>query len=311
VAQTRLRSSFIYLANAVNDLRGNWGAIALILAPLVLASSLCLLPEALNLQARVANTLSGAKSVEFHPVAGSAALKPVQEPYRPEVSAPPDRYPQWLTATLHYVAVFITLIVVNVVTLCLLGLLREDGGSRGALSEAIETYRRAIRLTPAFLWVAVMQFVPAYIGLRLFVIPGVLVFLWLYFAEFALVFDGRRGFLAITRSYELIRGRFFKVATRILVFLAVWWGYNSWTAGIFLVTSWLMGPVAVHAGFIWSTIFVLDILWVSVAYATAVFFLAAGARLYQDLAAQAIESAVAASQAAALQDTGPLGGVRV
>ena len=50
MAQARLRSSFIYLANAVNDLRGNWIIIGIVLAPLVLASALCLLPDALNLQ---------------------------------------------------------------------------------------------------------------------------------------------------------------------------------------------------------------------------------------------------------------------
>ena len=41
MAQARLRSSFIYLANAVNDLRGNWIIVAVVLAPLVLASALC------------------------------------------------------------------------------------------------------------------------------------------------------------------------------------------------------------------------------------------------------------------------------
>src|SRR5207244_8947874 len=49
MAQARLRSSFIYLANAVNDLRGNWAIVAVVLAPLALASALCLLPDALNL----------------------------------------------------------------------------------------------------------------------------------------------------------------------------------------------------------------------------------------------------------------------
>ena len=44
------KASFIYLANAVNDLRGNWMIVALVLAPLVLISALCLLPDALNLQ---------------------------------------------------------------------------------------------------------------------------------------------------------------------------------------------------------------------------------------------------------------------
>ncbi len=308
VAQTRLRSSFIYLANAVNDLRGNWATLALVLAPLVLASSLCVLPEALNLQARFANTLSGAKSVEFHPLAGSP-LRLVQEPYHPDVSAPPDPYPHWLTTTLHVVAGVITMVAVNLAVLCLLALLRDEGRqARNALSETIETYRLAIQIAPAFLWVMVLQFVPMLIGLKLFLIPGALVFLWLYFAQFALIFEGRRGFLAITRSYELMRGRFFKVAIRIVVFVALLSGYNAWTIVCMVVASRFLGPVAVYTGFVWGTIFALDVLSVAVAYATAAFFLAAGARLHQDLVAT-MESAVAASEAASLQDTASLGGV--
>ena len=56
VPQQRLKSSFIYLANAVGDLRGNWSVLAIALAPMVLAAALCLLPDALNLQYRLATT---------------------------------------------------------------------------------------------------------------------------------------------------------------------------------------------------------------------------------------------------------------
>ena len=50
MAETRIKSSFIYLANAVRDLTGNWRVFALVLAPAALLASLCLLPDALNLQ---------------------------------------------------------------------------------------------------------------------------------------------------------------------------------------------------------------------------------------------------------------------
>ena len=48
VTPVRLKSSFIYLANAVNDLRGNWSVLAVVLAPMLLLAALCLLPDALK-----------------------------------------------------------------------------------------------------------------------------------------------------------------------------------------------------------------------------------------------------------------------
>ena len=91
VAQTRLKSSFIYLANAVNDLRGNWSVLALISAPLALAAALCLLPDALNLQHRVVQTFeaAGGQSVSFIP----AQVHP-ETPPSPDTS-PPPLYPVW------------------------------------------------------------------------------------------------------------------------------------------------------------------------------------------------------------------------
>lgn len=308
VAQTRLRSSFIYLANAVNDLRGNWGALALILAPLVLVSSLCLLPDALNLQARVARAFtsftSGVHNVENR--VHSVGTRPVQEPYHPGgETRPPDLYPAWMTRVLHLVFALLTL-VVDLVVLCALARIETGTRARDTLSETIEVYRRAVALLPAFFWIAILQALAMLVGLALLVVPAALAFVWVYFAQYSLVFDGKHSWHALLHSRDLMRGRFLKVAARIIVFLAVWSGYNSWTSGVFLIASLLMGPVAVYTGFVWVTVFALDVLGVAVVYVTTAFFYAAGARLYRDLVAIGQESAVAASEAAALQDTGPL-----
>src|SRR5215475_3316705 len=114
MAQQRLKSSFIYLANSVNDLRSNWKVLAIVLAPLILASALSLLPEAINFQDRVlqANP-SGGQSVVYN----HARL--VQEPYAPEKDQKPDKYPRWLVETL-YDASLIILEVTILVTLCTL-----------------------------------------------------------------------------------------------------------------------------------------------------------------------------------------------
>ncbi len=319
MAQARLRSSFIYLANAVSDLSGNWATLALVLAPLVLASSLCLLPDALNLQARFATVLSGGKSVEFHHPAPVIGVRPVQDPYHPEASLPPNPYPDWLIETLHVIAALITIVVLYLVVLCLLSSIKRRAQLQleppGVVAESIDTYRRAIRLLPAFFWVRVLQIAPIAIGMYLlgfflFAIPGGVIYVWVYPAAIALVFDDRHGFGAITHSYELIRGRFFKVAIRIVVFVALVTGYNFWTSLSFVIASHFLGPVAVYTGFVWGIVFALDILSVAVAFVTAAFFLAAEVRLYQDLTGLAEERASAASEARAMQPTGPLTGVR-
>src|ERR1700693_3794196 len=96
VAPVRLKSSFIYLANAVNDLRGNWTVLAVMLAPLLLAAALCLLPDALNLQYRLATT--------FEPGSQNIGYTHVDSVDAPSKAAPlqaPQPFAPWVTTTLH------------------------------------------------------------------------------------------------------------------------------------------------------------------------------------------------------------------
>ena len=321
VTQVRLKSSFIYLANAVNDLRGHWSVLALTLAPLVLAASLCLLPDALNLQHRLAVSFDGGQSVSYIPA---------QAPYMPRRLAAdtPDLYSAWFTTALHVVFAVLT-VLVTLLTLCALHRSRAGTQAAGTFGETVEIYRRAIRLAPSFIWITFQQLlapvaglflyqtvatylpnslnIGVYIGLVTVMIVGALIYLWLYFAQFALVFDGQKSWHALLHSRDLMRKRFFRVATRIIVFLAVWSGFNSWAAGAFVIMSRLFGPVGVVTGFVGSTIFLFDFAGISVSYATTAFFVAAGLRLYQDLNATAVPSAAqSAAAVAASQPTGSL-----
>ena len=325
VAPVRLRSSFIYLANAVNDLSGDWAVLALVLAPLILGASLCLLPDALNLQHRVAHTFESGDSHAVSVMLHRAELREVQTPYRPEAATPPapDPYPLWMTISLHLVFLFIWLMV-SLVVLC--GLVRKDSQPRapGAFAEAIEVYKRVLHMTPAFLWITFLQYLVIAAACLIFMIPlllvhlavfgalavdpyvlipllipGLFVELVLYFSKIALVFGRIHSWPALLHSRELERGRFLKVAMRIVVFFAVWSGYNSWASGAFLVASILLGPVVAVTGYVWSVVFVLDLLSVGVAYFTTAFFVAASVRLYQDLTAIREQQALATNGAMA------------
>src|SRR5262249_5401548 len=107
------------------------------------------------------------------------------------------------------------------------------------------------------------------------IIGGPMVFLLVYFAEYAPVFAGKRGFHALLFSRDLMRKRFFRVATRITVFLAVGSGYGSWAAAVFFVVSLILGPVGVLTGYFWTVIFLVELAAVAVGFSTAAFFVAA------------------------------------
>jgi hypothetical protein len=299
MAQARLRSSFIYLANAVNDLRGNWIIIGVVLAPLVLASALCLLPDALNLQYSLVRTFEpGVTSVAF--------VQPVQMPYAPVTrAAPKPPFPPWVTTILHLLDGLITLVGVNLIVLC--ALRRMQAGQRMArpFDEGIEVYREAAHLLGAFVWVSVLQVLAIAVGAVLLVVPGRVAYVWLYFSQYALIFDRRRSWSALLYSRDLMRGSFFRVALRIVVFLAFWSGFNSWAGGTFFAVSLLAGWVGLITGALWASVFMVDLLAVAVLYTTLAFLLAAGLRLYQDMRAVAAEN-TAVTDAAPMAPTAPL-----
>ncbi|MGH7917167.1 MAG: hypothetical protein ACREQE_06835 [Candidatus Binataceae bacterium] len=306
LAQPRLRSSFIYLANAVSDLRGNWATLALVLAPLVIVASLGLLPDALNLQHDLA--------VKFAPGARNVAWLPTQVPYLPSVHNVAPLFPPWALDIFHFILLVLTFAVALVV-LCAVRRIQSGGQRKPALDEAVAIYREAGRLVPAFAWIVLLQIiVPAFalallrldfsvsatwmiiviyfIQVVVLVFAG-LVFLWLFFAQYALVFDGRHSFHALLFSRDLMRKRFWRVAMRIVVFLALWSGYSSWAAGFFVVVSLIVGPVGAVTGYLTATVFMLELAGVAVSYITEAFFVVAAHRLYQDLTALIAAGAVA------------------
>ncbi len=317
--QTRLKGSFIYLANAVNDLRGNVGGLALVLAPLVVITSLCLLPEAIDLQSIVARHFGmGVHSVGF---------TLAKEPYQP--AGPPEPLPiaPWIVTVLQILAILMTLVLGSLMVLCTLE--RIQGGAREPtpVQEAIAVYQRAIELLAASVLIFLLQLLVAVVAIfllatplviailliyssspfpllldwRMIFIPALIAFFFVCFAQYALVFDGRHGWAALLYSRDLMRGRFFKVATRVVVFLAVWSGYNAWTGAMFIIMSWVLGPVAVLTGWVSVIVFMTDLLAVAVGYATIAFFIAAGVRLYQDLVAFTDQEAALAREMAALK----------
>lgn len=304
MSNARLKSSFIYLANAVNDLRGNWTTLALALAPLVVIAALCLLPDALNLEHRLATRFEpGVRNIVY-----SAGYARTQTPYAPEArAAVAPLFPGWMLDVFHAVFFLLTY-VVNLVVLCTIRRFQAGVQRSRVLNEAIGIYRESLRLAPAFFWVAILQLLATVIGFVLLIIPGLIAIIWLYFSQYALVFDGLHSVPALFHSRDLMRKRFFKVAIRVLVFFALWSGYNSWVGGAFFAFSLLIGPIGALTGTLSIAVFMLDLAASAVGFATSAFFIAAGVRLYQDLSQIAVAEA-AVNGAVALPSTAPLTGI--
>jgi hypothetical protein len=325
VSPVRLKSSFIYLANAVNDLRGNWSVLAIVLAPLLLAAALCLLPEALNLQHRLAtNFAPGSQNISYTRAISYTPADSADATAKPPPLQEPQPYAPWVFNVLNQLvgllASLVTLIVLSSLKRTQVGL-REPS----IIGEAIAVYRDASKLLLGFIWVTFLQFVVPdttsflvglssgyalnvliYFGLLLMIVVSALVYAWLYFSQYALIFDGKRSFHALLFSRDQMRKRFFKVATRIAVFVAFWWGYTSLAGLAFFVVSRLLGPVGAVTGFLGATIFLVDLCVIAVNFAIASLVIAASLRLYQDLRERQVAEQGDSAPQAAMQVTAQL-----
>jgi hypothetical protein len=315
VVEIRLKSSFIYLANAVRDLIGNWQVMTMVLAPAVFLASLCLLPDALNLQHLVSEAFKVGNQGQ------NVAFIPAQAPYSTLAQIPP-LVPPWVTRTLHVVFLVLTAVTI-VLVLSTLKWIREGHTGVHPLDSALQIYRHSLTRIVPFTWLYLLQLIAALpmviwvnwvnatvplllaVPVVLLIVPGFLASVWLSVAQYALVFDGYRTWLALFYGRELLRGRFMKVMVRIVVFLAVWSGYNSWAGGFFLALSLLLGLLGAFAGALWVGVYLADLLSVSVVFATTAFFFAAGLRLYEDLKTSA-SPAASAMVPGPMSPTGPL-----
>jgi hypothetical protein len=74
-----------------------------------------------------------------------------------------------------------------------------------------DTYRFALRLVPSLLWILLLTFLAMLLGFVLLVIPGIIAMIRLSFATVIRVTEGHRGGAAISRSWHLSEGYFWKI----------------------------------------------------------------------------------------------------
>lgn len=138
----------------------------------------------------------------------------------------------------------------------------------GAFSKAFPQILLAV---PVVIFMGVLQIG----GYFFFIVPGIIFFVWFFFALYALALDEFRGMSALFQSRQLVRGRWTAVFVRILALNAVGFLFIvAAVGGAFLISS-LVGGVAGEALYAILS-FAAAVLWAPV----PVIF---GFTLYEDL----------------------------
>ncbi len=104
-----------------------------------------------------------------------------------------------------------------------------------------------------FFWavvlVAILQGLVAFGSIVLFVIPGIIVSLYIGMSMFACVLDGKKGLSTLTESYSLVRNRWWAVLGRLvilgLVFIGIYIVYSIIVAGLMFLVNLIIGSSAV------------------------------------------------------------------
>lgn len=86
---------------------------------------------------------------------------------------------------------------------------------------AKEAYRRAVKISPFFILVAILSFSVTVGGFVLFVVPGILFLAWFSLAGVVCVFEDQRGFKALYRSKQLVSGNFGSVLWRMIFMMII------------------------------------------------------------------------------------------
>ena len=85
------------------------------------------------------------------------------------------------------------------------------GGIRGA-------YRKGLSFFVPFLWVSLLVSLVVFGGFFLFIVPGILLSIWLSFSLYPLFAEGRHGISALTTSWHYVKGYWGQVFWRFIVF---------------------------------------------------------------------------------------------
>jgi hypothetical protein len=109
-----------------------------------------------------------------------------------------------VAAIVCYFLIFVTLLRIAVL---------DEGREVVSVTSVLHWVRTK---TFGLLWVFILMVLVIMGGFILFIIPGLILSFLVYFAQYAYVKEGQRGMMALLRSHELVRGRWWTLVLRLL-----------------------------------------------------------------------------------------------
>jgi hypothetical protein len=79
------------------------------------------------------------------------------------------------------------------------------------------TFRFAVSRIHSILWISILSVLAVLLGFVLLIVPGVIVFVRLFFGSTVFVIEGRKGSKALGRSWGLAKGHFWKVLGTVVL----------------------------------------------------------------------------------------------
>lgn len=109
-----------------------------------------------------------------------------------------------------------------------------------------QTYRFALRRTHSILWLLLLMGIAVALGFIALIIPGIILYVRFAFGTSALVVEGSKGSKALSRSFRLAKGHFWK----ILGILILSWLVSQLAAGIIALPFTLGSAATDSAAFV-------------------------------------------------------------
>ncbi len=102
-------------------------------------------------------------------------------------------------------------------------------------------YKDSLKLFFPYLWISILATASTFIPLMVFIIPGLILSVYLSFAVYALVIDNQRGLNSLSTSFYYVKNNWWKVFGRSLSLIVVGIFLAVIVAGIFYVIMSLAG----------------------------------------------------------------------
>jgi hypothetical protein len=81
----------------------------------------------------------------------------------------------------------------------------------------MDAYKASAPIFLPLIWVMILTALAVFVGFILLIIPGIIAMVWLSFAQYTVVLEGKRGIEALKASKAYVTGRWFSVFGRLIV----------------------------------------------------------------------------------------------